>query len=63
MFRSAVAVHNDPEQLELLGNYLRTLALQCDPTYRDVILLGKIFAGLWIRIRIHYPSRIREGKI
>ena len=37
-FRSAVAVNGDPEQLEELGNYLRTLSIQTEPSYRDTML-------------------------
>jgi len=33
--RSAIALHNDGGMLEELGNYLRTLALASDDTYRD----------------------------
>jgi len=33
--RSAIALHNDGAALEELGNYLRTLALRTDETYRD----------------------------
>jgi len=33
--RSAVAVHPDPEQLEELGQYLRTAAMLADKTFRD----------------------------
>eukprot|EP00092_Neocalanus_flemingeri_P017667 GFUD01019110.1.p1 GENE.GFUD01019110.1~~GFUD01019110.1.p1 ORF type:complete len:564 (-),score=202.64 GFUD01019110.1:132-1823(-) len=33
--RSAIALHNDGGMLEELGNYLRTLALTNDETYRD----------------------------
>jgi len=33
--RSAIALHNDGAALEELGNYLRTLALRTDDTYRD----------------------------
>lgn len=33
--RSAVCVHAEPEPLEDLGNYLRTLALENDKNYRD----------------------------
>jgi len=33
--RSAIAFHNDPEALEEVGNYLRTLSMKCDETYRD----------------------------
>eukprot|EP00090_Calanus_glacialis_P037589 TRINITY_DN6488_c0_g1_i1.p1 TRINITY_DN6488_c0_g1~~TRINITY_DN6488_c0_g1_i1.p1 ORF type:complete len:549 (-),score=217.74 TRINITY_DN6488_c0_g1_i1:113-1759(-) len=33
--RSAIALHNDGAALEELGNYLRTLALRTDQTYRD----------------------------
>jgi len=33
--RSAVAFHNDSEALEEVGNYLRTLSMKCDETYRD----------------------------
>jgi len=33
--RSAIALHNDGAALEELGNYLRTLALKTDDTYRD----------------------------
>jgi len=33
--RCAIALHNDGDMLEELGNYLRTLALTSDETYRD----------------------------
>jgi len=33
--RSAIALHNDDAMLEDLGNFLRTLALKTDETYRD----------------------------
>jgi len=33
--RSAIALHNDGAALEELGNYLRTLAIRTDDTYRD----------------------------
>ena len=33
--RSAVAFHHDAGSLEAVGDYLRTLALQYDPSYRD----------------------------
>ena len=33
--RSAVAFHHDAGSLEAVGDYLRTLALQHDPSYRD----------------------------
>jgi len=33
--RSAIALHNDSVALEELGNYLRTIALQSDESYRD----------------------------
>ena len=33
--RSAIAVHSEAGPLEDLGNYLRTLALESDSTYRD----------------------------
>lgn len=32
--RNAVAVHHDPDQLDEVGNYLRTLSIESDPTYR-----------------------------
>ena len=34
--RSAIALHNDGAALEELGNYLRTLALRTDETYRSL---------------------------
>ena len=33
--RSAIAYNNDAVALEEVGNYLRTLSLKCDKTYRD----------------------------
>ena len=32
---SGIAFHNDPEALEHVGNYLRTLAIKNDKSYRD----------------------------
>ena len=47
--RSAIALHNDGAALEELGNYLRTLALRTDETYRDkdgiVLSMFSIGAG------------------
>ena len=36
--RSAIALHNDSVALEELGNYLRTIALQSDESYRLVFI-------------------------
>ena len=33
--RSAVALHSEVEDLEDLGNYLRTVSLEVDPKYRE----------------------------
>ena len=35
LFRSAVAVNIENEDLEDIGNYLRTLAMKSDKSYRD----------------------------
>jgi len=34
--RSAVALHAEAEPLEELGNFLRTVGLESDPTYREM---------------------------
>ena len=34
-FRSSVALHAEVDALEDLGNYLRTVSLEVDPTYRE----------------------------
>ena len=33
--RSSVALHAEVDALEDLGNYLRTVSLEVDPTYRE----------------------------
>ena len=35
IFRSAVAVNVEKEDLEVIGDYLRTLAMKNDKSYRD----------------------------
>ena len=55
--RSAIALHNDGAALEELGNYLRTLAIRTDDTYRFGDSFSRIFD------HVIYLCRDKDGVV